>query len=99
MAAGYHAIDDEKNLLIFDWGGGTFDVSVLCVSDGLIEVVATRGDMDLGGRDIDEILVDHCIKNFKAQTGIDIKDNKQARNRLMIECERAKITLSVDFET
>ena len=72
MATGFHLSDDEKNVLVFDWGGGTFDVSVLQISDGCIEVLATKGDMDLGGRDIDELLVDLCVEKFLEQTGIDL---------------------------
>ena len=64
MAAGLHKIDDEKNVLVFDFGGGTFDISILCVSEGVLDVQATRGDMNLGGRDIDEKLVDYCKEQF-----------------------------------
>ena len=64
MAAGLHKIDDEKNVLVFDFGGGTFDISILCVSEGVLDVQATRGDMNLGGRDIDEKLVNYCKEQF-----------------------------------
>ena len=60
------------NVLVFDFGGGTFDVSVLSIDDGLIDVQATHGDMNLGGRDIDEIIVNHCLNKFREQTGIDL---------------------------
>lgn len=65
MAAGLHKLEDEKNVLVFDFGGGTFDISVLCVSEGILDVQATRGDMNLGGRDIDEDIVKYCIDQFK----------------------------------
>ena len=62
MAANLHEEDDEKNVLIFDFGGGTFDISVLTISEGVIDVQATRGDMNLGGRDFDEVLVEYCLE-------------------------------------
>lgn len=65
MAAGLHKLEDEKNVLVFDFGGGTFDISVLCVSEGILDVQATRGDMNLGGRDIDEAIVNYCIEKFR----------------------------------
>ena len=65
MAAGLHKLEDEKNVLVFDFGGGTFDISVLCVSEGILDVQATRGDMNLGGRDIDEEIVNYCIDQFR----------------------------------
>ena len=99
MAAGIHEEDDEKNILIFDFGGGTFDISVLTISEGVIDVQATRGDMNLGGRDLDEVLVEHCLEEFKKTTGTDLTSDKRARTRLNTECEKAKINLSVAYET
>ena len=58
-----------KRVFVFDFGGGTFDVSVLQIEDGVIEVLATRGDANLGGTDIDDVLVKHCLKDFKARHG------------------------------
>ena len=75
MAAGLHKLEDEKNVLVFDFGGGTFDISVLCVSEGILDVQATRGDMNLGGRDIDEDIVKYCIDQFKQQHNIDLSDS------------------------
>ena len=100
MAAGLHKIDDEKNVLVFDFGGGTFDISILCVSEGVLDVQATRGDMNLGGRDIDEKLVDYCVEQFKESSGINLREKqyKDAIRRLTQECERAKITLSEQFD-
>ena len=62
MACNFHITDEEMNIVVFDFGGGTFDVSVLNVQDGLIDVLAMNGDMNLGGRDLDEILVNYCIE-------------------------------------
>ena len=99
MAAGIHEEDDEKNILIFDFGGGTFDISVLTISEGVIDVQATRGDMNLGGRDLDDVLVQYCLEEFQKATNIDLSNNRQARTRLNVECEKAKINLSVQYET
>tara|TARA_Y100001936_G_C16071803_1_gene671149 strand:+ start:728 stop:2659 length:1932 start_codon:yes stop_codon:yes gene_type:complete len=84
----------EKNILIFDLGGGTFDVSLLNIDDGIFEVKATAGDTHLGGEDFDNILVQHFIQEFKRKNKIDIKDNKRAVRRLKTACEKAKRTLS-----
>ena len=98
MAAGIHEQDDENNVLVFDFGGGTFDISVLTISDGVIDVQATRGDMNLGGRDIDEALVEYCLQEFQKSSGVDLSENRNARTRLFQECERAKVNLSVAYE-
>jgi heat shock 70kDa protein 1/2/6/8 len=84
----------EQNILIFDMGGGTFDVSLLTIEDGIFEVKATAGDTHLGGEDFDSILVEHFAKEFKRKHRIDIMDNKRALRRLRTACERAKRTLS-----
>ena len=84
----------EKNVLIFDLGGGTFDVSVLTIEDGIFEVKATNGHTHLGGEDFDNVLVDYCIAAFKKQSGIDIKGNARAMRRLRTQCEKAKRILS-----
>ena len=84
----------EQNVLIFDLGGGTFDVSLLNIEDGIFEVKATNGDTHLGGEDFDNVLVDFCIAAFKKQTGIDIKGYARAERRLKNECEKAKRILS-----
>jgi len=88
--------EEEKNVLIFDLGGGTFDVSLLTIDDGVFEVMATAGDTHLGGEDFDNNLVDHCVSVFKRKNrGCgDIKTNARAMRRLRTQCEQAKRTLS-----
>merc|ERR1711912_126621 len=84
----------ERNVLIFDLGGGTFDVSVLSIEDGIFEVKSTAGDSHLGGEDFDNRLVNHFIQEFKRKYKQDITKNKRAVRRLRTACERAKRTLS-----
>ena len=84
----------EKNVLIFDLGGGTFDVSLLTIEEGIFEVKATAGDTHLGGEDFDNRMVDHFSQEFKRKTKKDISDNQRALRRLRTACERAKRTLS-----
>lgn len=84
----------EKNVLIFDLGGGTFDVSLLTLDDGVFEVRATAGDTHLGGEDFDNIIVDWAADEFKRKSKIDIKNNARALRRLRTACERAKRVLS-----
>ncbi|KAF4093029.1 hypothetical protein AMELA_G00027560 [Ameiurus melas] len=84
----------ERNVLIFDLGGGTFDVSILTIEDGIFEVKATAGDTHLGGEDFDNRLVNHFVEEFKRKHKKDISQNKRALRRLRTACERAKRTLS-----
>ncbi|XP_056268244.1 heat shock 70 kDa protein 1 [Pseudoliparis swirei] len=84
----------ERNVLIFDLGGGTFDVSVLTIEDGIFEVRATAGDTHLGGEDFDNRVEDHFVEEFKRKHKKDIGQNKRALRRLRTACERAKRTLS-----
>jgi len=84
----------EKNVLIFDLGGGTFDVSILAIDDGIFEVKATAGDTHLGGEDFDNRLVDHFVQEFKRKYKKDLSSNKRSIRRLRTACERAKRTLS-----
>jgi len=88
----------EKNVLIFDLGGGTFDVSLLTIDDGIFEVKATAGDTHLGGEDFDNRMVKHFADKFKKETGKDITQNARALRRLRTTCERAKRTLSSSTE-
>lgn len=84
----------EKNILVFDTGGGTHDVSLLKTADGVIEVLATGGDTHLGGEDFDNRLVEHFSKEFKRLNKKDLSDNSRSLRRLKTACENAKITLS-----
>ena len=85
----------ERNILIYDMGGGTFDVSLLTIEDGIFEVKATAGDTHLGGEDFDNRIVDFCVQDFKRKNrGKDLAGNQRALRRLRTQCERAKRTLS-----
>uniref|UniRef100_A0A3B5K5S5 Heat shock protein family A (Hsp70) member 2 n=1 Tax=Takifugu rubripes TaxID=31033 RepID=A0A3B5K5S5_TAKRU len=84
----------EHNVLIFDLGGGTFDVSILTIEDGIFEVEATSGDTHLGGEDFDNRMVNHFVEEFKRKQKKDISQNKRALRRLRTACEKAKRTLS-----
>ncbi|XP_077307376.1 heat shock 70 kDa protein-like [Lithobates pipiens] len=84
----------ERNILIFDLGGGTFDVSILTIDEGVFEVKATAGDTHLGGEDFDNRMVNHFVEEFKRKHKKDISQNKRALRRLRTACERAKHTLS-----
>nr|YP_009314356.1 Hsp70-type chaperone [Liagora harveyana]SCW22610.1 Hsp70-type chaperone [Liagora harveyana] len=85
---------DNETILVFDLGGGTFDVSILEVGDGVFEVLSTSGDTHLGGDDFDRKIVDWLIKEFKNTEGIDLKEDRQALQRLMEAAEKAKVELS-----
>ena len=89
----------ESNILIFDLGGGTFDVSLLTIDDGIFEVKATAGDTHLGGEDFDNRLVSWCVQEFKRKTKKDPTGNNRSLRRLRTACERAKRTLSASTET
>merc|ERR1711962_1242438 len=87
-------VGGERNVLIFDLGGGTFDVSILTIEDGIFEVKSTAGDTHLGGEDFDNRMVNHFLQEFKRKYKKDPQDNKRALRRLRTACERAKRTLS-----
>ncbi|OZJ06343.1 Heat shock protein HSS1 [Bifiguratus adelaidae] len=91
--------EGEKNVLIFDLGGGTFDVSLLTIEEGIFEVKATAGDTHLGGEDFDNRLVNHFVQEFKRKFKKDISSNPRALRRLRTACERAKRTLSSTAQT
>lgn len=88
----------EQSILIYDLGGGTFDVSILTISDGLFEVRATNGNTHLGGEDFDNNMVNYFINEFKRKHNKDITKNQKALRRLRTACERAKRTLSSSAE-
>lgn len=90
--------DKAQNIMVFDLGGGTLDVSILDIADGVYEVVATSGDTNLGGDDWDKAISDYLLAQIKAQSGVDLSTNKMALQRLKDESEKAKITLSSSLE-
>ncbi|WKD58239.1 Chaperone protein DnaK [Corynebacterium capitovis DSM 44611] len=94
LAYGLEKSDKEQTILVFDLGGGTFDVSLLEIGDGVVEVLATAGDNELGGDDWDQRIVDWLVDKFKAQNGIDLTKDKMAMQRLREAAEKAKIELS-----
>jgi len=92
-------IEGERNVLIFDLGGGTFDVSLLTIEEGIFEVKSTAGDTHLGGEDFDNRLVNHFVNEFKRKHKKDLSSNARALRRLRTACERAKRTLSSSAQT
>ncbi|KKK22843.1 molecular chaperone Hsp70 [Aspergillus ochraceoroseus] len=92
-------VEGERNVLIFDLGGGTFDVSLLTIEEGIFEVKATAGDTHLGGEDFDNRLVNHFVNEFKRKHKKDLTSNARALRRLRTACERAKRTLSSAAQT
>ncbi len=99
LAYGLDKGEKEQTILVFDLGGGTFDVSLLEIGDGVIEVKATSGDNRLGGDDWDQRIVDHLVKTFSGQHGIDLSKDKMALQRLREAAEKAKIELSASQQT
>lgn len=91
--------DEAHNVLVFDFGGGTFDVSILELDDGVFEVKSTAGDNKLGGDNVDEILINYIADEFKKEHGIDLKVDPQSAQRLKIAAEKAKMELSSKLET
>ncbi|VEL07839.1 unnamed protein product [Protopolystoma xenopodis] len=89
----------ERQILVFDLGGGTFDVSLLTIDEGVFEVVATSGNTHLGGEDFDQRIVDHFVKIFKSKKGHDISSNNRALQKLRREVEKAKRMLSKEVST
>ncbi|WP_062209042.1 molecular chaperone DnaK [Streptomyces sp. NBRC 109706] len=98
-ALAYGLEKDDQTILVFDLGGGTFDVSLLEIGDGVVEVKATNGDNHLGGDDWDQRIVDHLVKQFAAGHGVDLSKDKMALQRLRESAEKAKIELSSSTET
>ncbi len=94
LAYGMDKTDKEQTILVYDLGGGTFDVSVLELADGTFEVLSTAGDNRLGGDDFDQVLIDWLVKEFKAETGVDLSADKMAGQRLKDAAEKAKKDLS-----
>merc|ERR1711894_185422 len=99
IAYGLDKKDGEKNVLVFDLGGGTFDVSLLTIDNGVFEVVSTNGDTHLGGEDFDQRVMDHFIKLIKKKMGKDIRSDNRAVQKLRREVEKAKRALSATHQT
>src|SRR5204863_5570638 len=99
LAYGLDKGESDQTILVFDLGGGTFDVSLLEIGEGVIEVKATSGDNRLGGDDWDERIIEHLVKTFRGQHGIDLSQDKMAMQRLKEAAEKAKIELSAATTT
>ncbi len=99
LAYGLDKMDSAHKILVYDLGGGTFDVSILDLGDGVFEVVSTNGDARLGGDDFDQRIIDYIAEDFKAQNGIDLRQDKMALQRLKEVAEKAKIELSSSTQT
>ena len=95
----YHAgSQDAKTIVVYDFGGGTFDVSIVRMENGVVEVLCSKGDTELGGDDIDHRLLDYVADKFKSEHDVDLRENVSARYRLLLACEQAKMQLSTDEE-
>ena len=94
LAYGLDKTDTEEKVLVFDLGGGTFDVSVMELGDGVFEVISTAGDNNLGGDDFDQAIIDHLVAEFKKENGVDLSQDKMALQRLKDAAEKAKKDLS-----
>ena len=98
LAYGMENAKEEQKILVYDLGGGTFDVSILDIGDGTYEVISTSGDAELGGDDWDHAIQNWLIDEIRKETGVDLSNNKMALQRLKDESEKAKITLSSSLE-
>ncbi|MBH0229925.1 molecular chaperone DnaK [Halobacillus yeomjeoni] len=94
LAYGIDKEDQDQTILVYDLGGGTFDVSILDIGEGTFEVVSTAGDNRLGGDDFDQVIIDHMVAEFKKENGIDLSQDKMAKQRLKDAAEKAKKDLS-----
>ena len=99
LAYGIDKMEDAHKVLVYDLGGGTFDVSILDLGDGVFEVVSTNGDARLGGDDFDQRIIDYIAQDFKGQYGVDLKQDKMALQRLKEAAEKSKIELSSSTQT
>ena len=99
LAYGLNNIEKEQKILVFDFGGGTHDVSLLELSDGIFEVVATSGDCHLGGKDIDNLVVNWIVDSIKSEQGVDVSSDMMAMQRIKEAAEKAKIELSSSSST
>ncbi len=99
LAYGLDKVGQEQKILVFDLGGGTLDVTTMDFGQGVFEVISTSGDTQLGGKDMDSVLINYIISTFKQENGIDISADKMAMNRVREAAEKAKIELSTTMET
>jgi len=99
LAYGIDKTEKDQKILVYDFGGGTLDVTIMEFSEGVFEVISTSGDTQLGGTDMDNAIVDYVANEFKRQSGIDVRNDKMASQRLREACEKAKIELSNILET
>ncbi len=99
LAYGLDKSDKEMKILVFDLGGGTLDVTIMDFGDGVFEVISTSGDTQLGGTDMDDIIMNHLVAEFKKKEGIDLSEDDTAVQRLREAAEKAKIELSTMMET
>ncbi len=99
LAFGLDKAGTSQKIMVFDLGGGTLDVTIMDLSDGVFEVVSTSGDTQLGGTDMDELLIKYAVNNFQKETGVDLTADKMAMWRVREACEKAKIELSTTMST
>ncbi|QRW13851.1 heat shock protein HSP70 family protein [Ceratobasidium sp. AG-Ba] len=99
IAYGLDKKGGESQIIVYDLGGGTFDVSLLSIDDGVFEVLATAGDTHLGGEDFDNRVIEHFVREYKKKTGTDVSKNQRAMSKLKKEVEKAKRTLSSQMST
>jgi len=99
LAYGLDKVEKDEKILVFDFGGGTLDVTIMDFGGGVFEVISTSGDTQLGGTDMDNILVDFIAKHFKAEQGVDVTKDKMATQRIREAAEKAKVELSSTIET
>ena len=99
LAYGIDKTEKDQRILVYDFGGGTLDVTIMEFSEGVFEVISTSGDTQLGGTDMDNAIVDYVANEFKKQSGIDVRNDKMSLQRLREACEKAKIELSNVLET
>ena len=99
IASKYQKSEDEQRVLVFDFGGGTLDVTLLLIEDGQIEVEEEHGNSLCGGRDIDQILVDFCVKQFEQEFNLLVPHKMPKMNLLRLQCERSKTELQKEEVT
>jgi len=99
LSFGFDKMPNGKTLAIYDLGGGTFDISILEVNENVFEVKATNGDTMLGGDDVDHVLIDYVLAEFKSKEGVDLRNDPTALQRIKESCESAKIELSSTNQT